>query len=262
MFDVSIFTTPEAWISLIVLFFLEIVLGVDNIVFIVLTTDRLPRYLQHIGRRAGLLAAVFMRILFLSFASYLVHMVDPLFTIELGIYRHPFAIRDLVLFSGGIYLVYKGFSELREMMDKAGELEDGNPDTPRRETIGLPQAIGAIMVMDIVFSIDSVITAVGLAYHLSIMILAVMLAIFLMMIFIDPISEFINTHSEMKILALVFITAIGALLVLDGAGVTTGIEVLGMHMEKVMVYFAMVFSVVLELIQMAYKDKALKGSDA
>ena len=106
--------------------------------------------------------------------------------------------------------------------------------------------------MDVVFSIDSVITAVGLADHLIIMIMAVMIAIVVMMVFIDPISDFINKHAEMKILALVFISVIGVLLVLDSLGINSGIEVLDMHMEKLMVYFAMVFAVVLELIQMRH----------
>lgn len=114
------------------------------------------------------------------------------------------------------------------------------------------------MVMDLVFSIDSVITAVGLAEHLIVMILAVMIAVFIMMIFIDPISNFINSHPEMKILALVFICAIGVLLVLDSAGIHTSIEVLDMHMEKLMVYFAMIFAVVLEFIQMRFSSNLNK----
>ena len=114
------------------------------------------------------------------------------------------------------------------------------------------QAVTTIMVMDLVFSIDSVITAVGLANHLIIMIIAVMIAVFLMMAFIDPISDFINSHTEVKILALVFIVTIGVLLTLDSLGINSGIEILDMHAEKLMVYFAMVFAVILELIQMKY----------
>ena len=237
MFDLSIFTTPEAWISLVTLIFLEIVLGIDNLVFISITTNRLPEEKQHIGRKLGLAGALVMRILFLSFASYLVHMTNPLFTIDLGSYVHGFSVRDMVLLLGGAYLVYKGISELIDM---------------------LPQAVGTIMVMDVVFSIDSVITAVGMADHLIIMIIAVMLAVFMMMIFIDPISNFINGHPEMKMLALTFIVAIGALLVIDACGFHTGIEMLHMPLEKIMVYFAMVFCIVLELIQMRY-NYALKA---
>ena len=220
--DLSIFATPEAWISLVTLMFLEIVLGVDNLVFIVLTSDRLPPEKQHIGRKLGLLGALVSRCIFLCFASFLVHMTDKLFTIP-GFYingaEFGLSVRDLVLFLGGLYLIYKGIVELRDVLKLSEEKESqGDADKPRK-TIGLAGAVATIMVMDIVFSIDSVITAVGLANHLIVMIIAVMLAVFLMMVFIDPISDFINTHTEMKILAL---------------------------------YFAMVFAIVLEVIQMRY----------
>lgn len=255
MFDLSIFTTPEAWISLITLLFLEIVLGVDNLVFIAITTDRLPAEKQHLGRKIGLLGALFMRILFLCFASFLVHMTTPLFTIPfIEIHGEPmgFSVRDLVLLAGGIYLIYKGIDEIRSVLNLTEEKEQHEPEVHRSE-ITLPQAVITIMIMDLVFSIDSVITAVGLAQHLIIMILAVIIAVVLMMVFIDAISNFINQHTEIKILALVFIVMIGILLTLDGLGINSGIEILDMHLEKLMVYFAMVFSIILELIQMKYK---------
>ena len=253
--DLSIFATPEAWISLITLMFLEIVLGVDNLVFIAITTDRLPAEQQHLGRKLGLLGALVMRILFLCFASFLVHMTNPLFTIpfiQMNGEALGFSVRDLVLFVGGIYLIYKGITEVISVVNLSDEKEhQGDSDKPRK-AISMVQAVVTIMVMDLVFSIDSVITAVGLANHLIIMIIAVMGAVFLMMAFIDVISDFINSHTEVKILALVFIVTIGVLLVLDGLGINSGIEVLDMHAEKLMVYFAMVFAIVLELIQMKY----------
>lgn len=255
MFDLSIFTTPEAWISLITLLFLEIVLGVDNLVFIAITTDRLPAEKQYLGRKIGLLGALFMRILFLCFASFLVHMTTPLFTIPfIEIHGEPmgFSVRDLVLLAGGIYLIYKGIDEIRSVLNLTEEKEQHEPEV-HRSAITLPQAVITIMIMDLVFSIDSVITAVGLAQHLIIMILAVIIAVVLMMVFIDAISNFINQHTEIKILALVFIVMIGILLTLDGLGINSGIEILDMHLEKLMVYFAMVFSIILELIQMKYK---------
>ena len=255
MFDLSIFTTPEAWISLITLLFLEIVLGVDNLVFIAITTDRLPAEKQHLGRKIGLLGALFMRILFLCFASFLVHRTTPVFTIPfIEIHGEPmgFSVRDLVLLAGGIYLIYKGIDEIRSVLNLTEEKEQHEPEV-HRSAITLPQAVITIMIMDLVFSIDSVITAVGLAQHLIIMILAVIIAVVLMMVFIDAISNFINQHTEIKILALVFIVMIGILLTLDGLGINSGIEILDMHLEKLMVYFAMVFSIILELIQMKYK---------
>ena len=251
-------STPEAWISLVTLIFLEIVLGIDNLVFISITTNRLPEDKQHIGRKLGLAGALVMRVLFLCFASYLVHMTDALFTVDLGPYQHGFSVRDIVLLLGGAYLIYKGITEVIDML-KLTEVKANHSDEHKAlHMIGLPQAVGTIMVMDIVFSIDSVITAVGMADHLIIMIIAVMLAVFMMMIFIDPISNFINGHPEMKMLALTFIVAIGALLVIDAAGFHTGIEMLHMPLEKIMVYFAMVFCIVLELIQMRY-NYALKA---
>lgn len=253
--DLSIFATPEAWISLLTLIFLEIVLGVDNLVFISITTNRLPADKQHIGRKLGLAGALVMRILFLCFASYLVHMTTPLFTLNLGPWSHGFSVRDIVMLVGGAYLIYKGIRELMDVLALTEIKAATSEEHKARHLIGLPQAVGTIMVMDLVFSIDSVITAVGLAEHLIVMILAVMIAVIIMMIFIDPISNFINSHPEMKILALVFICAIGVLLVLDSAGIHTSIEVLDMHMEKLMVYFAMIFAVVLEFIQMAFNSR-------
>ena len=250
--DLSIFTSPEAWISLVTLIFLEIVLGVDNIVFISLTTNRLPKEKQHIGRKLGLAGAMVSRCIFLCFASFLVHMTTPLFTIDLGFFAHGFSVRDIVLLLGGAYLIYKGIAELRDVLALTEEKASQSEEHKALHQIGLAQAIATIMVMDVVFSIDSVITAVGLANYLIIMILAVVIAIVMMMVFIDPISDFINSHAEMKILALCFISVIGALLFLDSLGINSGIEVLDMHMEKLMVYFAMVFAFVLELIQMRY----------
>ncbi len=257
MFDLSIFMTAEAWISLVTLMFLEIVLGVDNIVFISITSARLPREKQHIGRKLGLLGAMIMRIAFLSVASFFVHMTTKLFSIDLGFYSHGVSVRDIVLFVGGAYLIYKGIVELKDMLSLEDEKvqASSNPDARK---ITLPRAVGTIMVMDIVFSIDSVITAVGLAEHLIIMIIAVIVAVLIMMVFIDPIADFIDRNAEMKILALTFIAMIGLLLVLDSLGINSGIEVLDMHMEKLMVYFAMLFSVIMELVQIRYKNNLKK----
>ena len=257
--DFSIFCTAEAWISLGTLIFLEIVLGVDNIVFIAITTDRLPVEQQPLGRKLGLAGAMIMRCLFLCFAAWLVSMTQPLFTIDaIQFGGHPLEItvRGLVLFIGGLYLIYKGIDELRSVHSLSAEkAEAAGSVNKHHRMITLPVAVGTIMVMDIVFSIDSVITAVGLANHLIIMVIAVITAVIIMMVFIDKISDFINSHAEMKILALFFITAIGVLLVLDGVGINSGIEVLDMHMEKLMVYFAMVFCLAIELFQMSYNNR-------
>lgn len=259
--DLSIFTTPEAWISLVTLTFLEIVLGIDNIVFISITTNRLPEEKQHIGRKLGLAGALVMRCLFLCFASWLVHLQNTLFELNFGFYAHEFSFRDLVMLAGGAYLVYKGIAELKDMLQLKEAKSELSEEHKADHQLQLPQAVGTIMVMDIVFSIDSVITAVGLAQHLIIMILAVIVAVLLMMVFIDQISDFINKNAEMKILALVFIAAIGVMLVLESFGINTGIEVLDMHLEKLMLYFAMLFAVILELIQMRFNSNMREYAD-
>ncbi len=256
--DLSFFLTVEAWVSLVTLIFLEIVLGVDNLVFISITTNRLPKDKQHLGRRLGLAGALVMRCLFLCVASWLVSMTDSLFTL----FGHGFSLRDIILLVGGIYLIYKGIDELRGVLALNDvKAEDASEEHRSLHEIGLARATGTIMVMDIVFSIDSVITAVGLASHLIIMILAVLIAVLLMMVFIDFIANFLNEHAEMKILALFFIAAIGVLLVLDSLGIRSSIVVFDMQVEKLMVYFAMVFSFVITLIQMRY-TKNLKAYEA
>lgn len=255
--DLSMFATPEAWVSLITLIFLEVVLGIDNLVFISITTNRLPADKRHIGRKLGLAGALVMRIIFLCFASFLIHITEPLFHLSVGGFTHGFSLRDLVLCAGGLYLIVKGCSEVRSMLHLTELKAEHSKEHKALHTLLLPQAVITIMVMDLVFSIDSVITAVGLANHLIIMIIAVMIAVFMMMIFIDPISNFINGHPEMKMLALTFIVAIGALLVIDSVGIHTGIELLHMPLEKLIVYLAMVFCIVLELIQMRYNANFL-----
>lgn len=254
----AIFATPEAWISLITLIFLEIILGVDNLVFISITTSRLPENKQHIGRKLGLAGALVMRIIFLCFASYLASMTEPLFSIPLFGFSFDVSVHDIIMFAGGAYLIYKGIKEMLDVIRLTEMVAEDTHDPNLVRMIGLPQAVGTIMVMDIVFSIDSVITAVGLAEYLIIMILAVMIAVFVMMAFIDPIANFINRHVEMKILALFFIVVIGILLLCEGLHINSGIIVLDMYVEKLMVYFAMVFSFIIQLIQMRYNKNLRK----
>ncbi len=261
--DLSIFLEAQTWVTLVTLLFLEIALGIDNIVFITITTDRLPPEKQHIGRKLGLAGALVMRIIFLSVASFLVHMTTALFTIDLGFWSHGFSVRDLVLLVGGGYLIYKGVVEQRDMLRLTEQrahaaAKAGDAGAIAARTIGLGQAVGTIMAMDLVFSIDSVITAVGIADHLIVMIIAVILAILLMMVFIDQVSGFINRHAEMKLLALAFITMIGLLLVTESLGIATHIEVFGMELEKLCVYVALAFALILELVQMRFNTNLKK----
>lgn len=253
--DPTVFLTLDGWVALLTLTFLEIVLGIDNLVFIAITTERLVPEQRHIGRRLGLLAAMCMRICLLCLITAIMQLTNPLFTLSaVQIHGQPLAIsvRDLILIVGGIYLLYKGIAELRDKLALVEEREQAGHEGVKSRRIGLPQAVLTIMVMDIIFSLDSVITAVGMSGQLLVMILAVMIAVFIMIVFADPISDFINRHAEMKILALTFIAMIGVLLITEGLHLETGMQLLGIEVEKLMVYFAMIFAVVLEFIQMRY----------
>lgn len=283
--DLTIFSSPETWISFATLLFLEIILGIDNIVFIILTIARLPESEQHIGRKIGLLGALVSRCAFLCFASFLVHMTTPLVTISQIVMPSgdPFSLstRDIVLFVGGAYLIHKGIDEIREMFSNSvnnatknikessmssGTLNSDPSGDSTHKTIGACRAndkgaisfVGAIitiMIMDVVFSIDSVITAVGLADQLIVMIAAVIVAILIMMIFIDKIGDLIEHNPEMKLLALAFIAAIGALLVLDGIGLRSGVEICGIELEKLCIYSGMIMSVATTGLQIALKKR-------
>lgn len=245
---VAAFSTPQAWVELLTLIFLEMVLGIDNLVFIAITTNRLPENKQHIGRRIGLLGALFMRIMLLCTITWIVSHNTPLFILPgLGT---PITVRSLVLIIGGAYLVYKGITEIRDKVGlKEERAEVGYQGAVAPKKIGLVQAVLTIMVMDVVFSLDSVITAVGLVDVLPIMISAVIIAVLVMIIFADPISNFINKHAEIKILALTFILLVGILLVCSG---------LDIEIPESMVYFAMFFCLAVELIQMRYNSNLKK----
>ena len=251
----SVFLTSEAWITLAILIFLELVLGIDNLVFIAITTNRLPESKRQLGRRFGLVAAMIMRIIFLCFASWLVSLTTPLFYLpfETEVIDAGISGKDLILLVGGLYLIYKGIIEIREKLSLEEEkVEHGHPQAKTGQ-IGLLQAVGTIAVMDIVFSIDSVITAVGLAAGmLMVMILAVMIAVFVMIILADPISEFINSHPEMKLLALVFIILIGIKLIIESLGIELYLEGTEISALNIALYSTIAVSLALTILQMVY----------
>lgn len=257
------FATADGWISLLTLIFLEIVLGIDNLVFIAITTDRLPEHLKHLGRRFGLIAALVMRVVLLSLGFLIIQLTVTLFTLPFTLPGIDPAInaKDLILLVGGAYLAYKGIAELREMVSLK-RLEEAHKEeqTGVRVSglISLPQAIGTIALMDMIFSLDSVITAIGMSGQLLIMVLAVMIAVFVMIIFADPISEFINANPEMKILALSFIFVVGVKLVAESLGIEILIEGTDIEVMDLMLYFAMFFSIVITVIQMAYNHRVEK----
>lgn len=240
MIDIlQIFTTAEAWISLLTLTILEIVLGVDNIIFISIVTGKLKKEQQLSSRRLGLFLALFIRIILLAFISHIVHdMVVPVFYIG----GHGFSWHDVILFAGGVFLLYKSTLELYEKIEK------GDHDAGAKPAKSYWNVVMQVILIDIVFSFDSIITAVAIAEDLPIMILAVIISMIVMMIFSHKIGDFINHNPTMKILALAFLFMIGALLT---------VEAFGVHVEKSYIYFALAFSIMVEMLNMRYRKKVV-----
>jgi len=231
-------TSPEAWISLATLTALEIVLGVDNIIFISILVDRLPATQRQRARVLGLGAAMISRILLLLSIGAMMRLVQPLFSIV----GREFSGRDLILFIGGLFLLYKATREIHEMVE-------GDSDHERAVAASkFGQVILQIMVLDIVFSLDSVITAVGMADHLAVMVTAVVLAVLVMMWAATPIADFVQLHPTVKMLALSFLMLVGVTLVADG---------LGFHVPKAYIYFAIAFSLLVEMLNLRAAKRRL-----
>ncbi|MBK8179968.1 MAG: TerC family protein [Planctomycetes bacterium] len=224
------FLTTENLIALLTLTSLEIVLGIDNIVFISILTGKLPKEAQPKARRVGLAMAMLMRIALLLAISWVMGLVRPLFPV----FGHDVTGKDLILFFGGLFLVAKATHEIHERMEGEAQQNDKARVAPSFLSV-----IVQITLLDIVFSLDSVITAVGMAKHVPTMILAVIIAVLVMMLFAGSISGFIERHPTLKILALSFLILIGVMLIA---------EALGQHVDKRYIYFAMAFSLGVELL--------------
>ncbi len=229
MFDP--FLTTDGLIALATLTFLEVILGVDNVIFISILSSKLRQDQQLRARRLGLIAAMGMRILLLMTLAWIVRLTAPLFSL----FGHDFSGRDLILILGGLFLLAKATLEIHDRL----EGDDGHGSAKVRPSFGA--VIVQIMLLDIVFSLDSVITAVGMADHLSIMVAAVVVAVTIMMVAAEPISAFVNRHPTVKVLALSFLLLIGLSLVADG---------FGLHIPKGYIYFAMGFSIFVEMINL------------
>jgi predicted tellurium resistance membrane protein TerC len=229
-------TSPEAWIALLTLTVLEIVLGIDNVIFISILAGKLPREKQGTARTAGLGLAMLMRIGLLFSLTWIMRLTAPLFTV-LG---EEISGRDLVLLIGGLFLLYKSTHEIHDRL----EGDEGEDSVRARPS--LASVLVQIMLLDIVFSLDSVITAVGMADDLGVMITAVVIAVGFMMVFAAPVSGFVERHPTVKMLALSFLLLIGLTLIADG---------LGRHIPKGYIYFAMAFSVAVEMLNIRMRKK-------
>ena len=230
-------TSPEAWLGLLTLTVLEIVLGIDNIIFISILAGKLPAGQQTRARQVGLLGAMLTRIALLAVLAWIIRLTAPLFSV-LG---RDVSGRDLILLAGGLFLLTKSTREIHDALE--GESGRDNP----RARASFAAVVGQIMVLDIVFSLDSVITAVGMARHLPVMVAAVVLAVAVMMFAAAPISDFVHRHPTVKMLALSFLLIIGVSLVADG---------LGQHIHKGYIYFAMGFSVFVEALNLRMRARA------
>ncbi len=237
---VELFSQSDTWVSLLTLTAMEVVLGVDNVIFISILAGRLPKAQQARARFMGLSAAVVSRLALLLVLSWLVGLTTPLFTVaSLGI-----SGRDLILLGGGLFLIVKATLEIHH------KLEGVEGQNRAGKTPSFVMVIGQIMVLDIVFSLDSVITAVGLVQHISIMVAAILISLVVMLACAGSIHEFVNKHPTIKMLALSFLLMIGTVLVAEGCH---------FHVSKGYIYFAMAFSVFVEMLNLRLRSKA--GSD-
>lgn len=238
-------TMPEAWIALGTLTMLEIVLGIDNIVFISILSNKLPEEQQLLAQRIGLAFALAGRIILLLGINWIMTLTAPLFEV----FQHAFSGRDLILMGGGVFLIGKATTEIHE------KLEGENGHAGGAATATFAGVIAQIFVLDAVFSLDSVITAVGMAEHVEVMIIAVSIAILIMLITVDSVSDFIKAHPTVKMLALSFLLLIGVTLMAEG---------LGQHIPKGYIYSAMGFSLLVEMLNLRatkrkQKEKAQKS---
>lgn len=228
-------TDPNAWMALGTLTLLEIVLGIDNIIFLSLVVAKLPTRQQNSARRLGLTGAMLMRLALLASIAWLSHLTHPLFELA----GHAVSARDIILLSGGLFLIWKSSKEMHEAIEGGGE------ETKTR-VHAFWGAIIQIMLLDIIFSLDSVITAVGLSDHLIIMMAAVVLAVGVMMFAAKPIGEFVDRHPSVKMLALAFLILIGFTLMLESVDI---------HIPKGYIYFAMFFAIAVECLNLVRNKK-------
>ncbi len=232
----ELLTDPHMWVALATLTLLELVLGIDNIIFISILVSKLPKAQQEMARRVGLFMAMFMRIGLLLLLSVIIGLVEPLFTVL----EQSFSGRDLILLAGGLFLIWKSTGEIHH------SLEGEEASIGVQAKANLAATIVQIMLIDLVFSLDSIITAVGMVDDVRIMIAAVLISLGLMMLFAKSIGEFVEAHPSIKMLALSFLVVVGVVLVAEG---------FGHHVPKGYIYFGMAFSFGVEMLNIRFRKK-------
>ena len=239
---IQFLSDPQVWMAFLTLTALELVLGIDNIIFISILVDKLPPERREVARKIGLFLAMFMRIGLLFLLSWIVGMTAPLF----AIFGNEFSGRDLILIGGGLFLIWKSTKEIHQLL----EGETGEASSAIRATF--LAVIIQITIIDIVFSLDSIITAVGMVDRVEIMVAAVVASVILMMLFAGQIGRVVSSHPTIKMLALAFLLVIGVVLIADG---------FGHHVPKGYVYAAMAFSVAVELLNITMRKRAARPTE-
>ena len=234
---------PTAWVALATLVALEVVLGIDNLIFISILTNKLPAHQQQRARRLGIGAALIMRLVLLATISFIVQLTTPVFSV-LG---HPFSWKDIILIAGGLFLVWKATREIHHTVDPVDHKEDM---VGGAVTMTMGAAIFQILLLDLVFSVDSIITAVGMTEHIAIMYIAVIAAVTVMLLAADPLAKFIAKNPTIVMLALGFLLMIGTTLIAEG---------MGFHVPKGYIYAAMGFSALVEGLNMLARRKKKPG---
>lgn len=229
---IALLVSPEAWVALVTLTVMEVVLGIDNLIFISVLCQKLPEAERSRARRIGILAALVLRLLLLAFVAVIVQLTEPLFTL-LG---QAFSWRDLILIAGGLFLVWKATNEIHHSVDP-----DPGPDmyTPNVAVQSVAAVIAQILLLDLVFSLDSIITAVGMTPHIPIMMVAVLITVLTMLLAADPLGNFVENNPTVVMLALGFLLLIGTTLIAEG---------FGFHVPKGYIYAAMGFSALVETL--------------
>ena len=234
---------PTAWVALATLVALEVVLGIDNLIFISILTNKLPAHQQQRARRLGIGAALIMRLVLLATISFIVQLTTPVFSV----FDHPFSWKDIILIAGGLFLVWKATREIHHTVDPVDHKEDM---VGGAVTMTMGAAIFQILLLDLVFSVDSIITAVGMTEHIAIMYIAVIAAVTVMLLAADPLAKFIARNPTIVMLALGFLLMIGTTLIAEG---------MGFHVPKGYIYAAMGFSALVEGLNMLARRRKAGG---